>query len=246
MMRSHWEGKFKKLRRTLILVGLQICVPLSLSLFLSPFFLSFSVRSKSQMLRILYFFHLLFISYGFTPNPLNADFFRNNRSCRMSYYAWAHLLHNGKDLQKLIFRSRSFSAQGIAVPWPQGKKKEKEKEVTHFQSCGSHNFPKHFFTHMKQAGGFQCLTDGFCVPIKFESLCLHSERPQHCCSWPHCQLLLLEIIHFIFLVRQSQREQPWKQTKIQWRGSSEKRNIWPLGVLKEGMWKLEQLLRFHF
>lgn len=126
------------------------------------------------------------------------------------------------------------------------KKKEKEKEVTHFQSCGSHNFPKHFFTHMKQAGGFQCLTDGFCVPIKFESLCLHSERPQHCCSWPHCQLLLLEIIHFIFLVRQSQREQPWKQTKIQWRGSSEKRNIWPLGVLREGMWKLEQLLRFHF
>lgn len=145
MMRSHWEGKFKKLRRTLILVGLQICVPLSLSLFLSPFFLSFSVRSKSQMLRILYFFHLLFISYGFTPNPLNADFFRNNRSCRMSYYAWAHLLHNGKDLQKLIFRSRSLSAQGIAVPWPQGKKKKRKKKKLHiFRAVEVTIFPNTF------------------------------------------------------------------------------------------------------
>lgn len=97
------------------------------------------------MLRILYFFHLLFISYGFTPNPLNADFFRNNRSCRMSYYAWAHLLHNGKDLQKLIFRSRSLSAQGIAVPWPQGKKKRERKRSYTFSELWKSQFSQTLF-----------------------------------------------------------------------------------------------------
>ena len=38
--------------------------------------------------------------------------------------------------------------------------------------------------------------DGFCVPIKFESLCLHAQRQQHCCRCSHCQLLFLDMTHF--------------------------------------------------
>lgn len=151
----------------------------------------------------------------------------------MSYYAWAQQLQNGRALQKLMSRDRSSSDQRIAMPWP-------PEEVKYFQSSGRHNLPKKFLNHIKQAGGVQHLVDGFCVPIKFESLSLHSQRQQHCCRCLHCQLLFLSITHFSGKAepKRTNLKTVWDVMVIY--------EQWKMEVQKEATWWLVWMVQLHF